>query len=247
MTSINRPLLLGHRGARLPHIPENTIAAFDLALRAGCDGFELDIRATRDGQMVVTHDPTLCGMEVASGTYAELQQRWQERVVPRLPLTQRRSLAHEQISLPCLQDVLQRYAGRAFLDIEVKVPGLEDAVVRELADSRPARFILSSFLPEVLLEFRRRNDETPLGIICDSARQLAQWPKLPISYVIAHSKLATRELAEELHQHGKKLMVWTVNREDDVRRLASWSVDGIVSDHPEMLARAAADREAQGT
>jgi len=235
LTSTKRPLLLGHRGARLPQVPENTLAAFDLALRAGCDGFEFDVRCSKDRQLVVAHDPRVCGLEVAGSTYAELQQRWQERVVPKLPLTQRRSLSHEQLALPCLQDVLQRYGTRAFLDIELKVEGLEEAVLRMVADQRPRRFIVSSFLPEVLSGLHQRDDEVPLGLICDNARQLAQWTKLPVSFVIPQYKLASKELIDDLQRAGKQVIVWTVNREEDVRRLAQWGVDGIVSDAPEML------------
>ncbi len=237
MTSTKRRLLLGHRGARLPHLPENTLAAFDLALQAGCDGFEFDVRASRDRQLVIVHDARVCGLEVAGSTYAELQQRWEERVVPRLPLTQRRSRSHEQLALPCLQDVLQRYAGRAFLDIELKVEGLEDAVLRALADQRPNRFIVSSFLPQVLTGVHEMDEQVPLGLICESARQLAQWPKLPVSFVVPQHKLVSQELIDDLHSAGKKVIVWTVNREEDVRRFVGWGVDAIVSDEPEMLVR----------
>jgi glycerophosphoryl diester phosphodiesterase len=214
------------------------MAAFDLALQAGCNGFEFDVRSTRDRQLVVLHDARLSGLEVAGSTYAELQQRWEERVVPRLPLTQRRSQTHEQLALPCLQDVLQRYAGRAFLDIELKVAGLEDPVLRVLADHPPDRFVVSSFLPEVLRQIGEREGQIPLGLICENARQLAQWPQLPVAFVIPHFKLASRELIDDLHRAGKKAIAWTVNLESDARQLASWGVDGIVSDDPEMLAGA---------
>jgi glycerophosphoryl diester phosphodiesterase len=240
LTSIKRPLLLGHRGACLPQVPENTIAAFDLALQAGCDGFEFDVRCSKDRQLVVVHDARLCGLEVAGSTHSELQQRWQERVVPKLPLSQRRSLTHEQLALPRLQSVLQCYGGRAFLDIELKVEGLEEAVLRMLADHRPNRYVVSSFLPQVLADVHQRDEQVPLGLICENARQLAQWPKLPVSFVIPHYKLATKELIEDLREAGKKAIVWTVNREEDVRRLAKWGVHGIVSDEPEMLVRAGA-------
>lgn len=235
MTSIKRPLLLGHRGARVPQLPENTLAAFDWSLQAGCDGFEFDVRCTADQQLVIVHDPRLYGLEVAGSTYAELQQCWEERVLPRLPLTQRRSLTHEQLALPCLQDVLQRYGGRAFLDIELKVTGLEEAVLCVLHDYPPAKFVVSSFFPDVLATFRQKDEEIPLGLICENARQLAQWPKLPVSFVIPNHKLASKELIDELHGAGKKVAVWTVNREKDMRRLAEWGVDAIVSDDPEML------------
>ena len=238
MTSIKRPLLLGHRGARLPQVPENTIAAFDLALRAGCDGFEFDVRRSKDGQLVVVHDARLCGLEVAGSAYAELQQRWQERVVPKRPLTQRRSLNHEQLALPCLQDMLQRYGGRAFLDIELKVGGVEDAVLQALVDQPARRFMIASFLPEVILAVAEKDVQVPLGLICENARQLAQWPKLPVSFVIPHYKLASRELIDHLHGADKRVIVWTVNQKEDVRRFVGWGVDGVVSDDPEMLVRA---------
>ncbi len=238
MTSTKRALLLGHRGARLPHLPENTLAAFDLALQVGCDGFEFDVRASRDRQLVVVHDARVCGLEVAGSTYAELQQSWQEGTVPRLPLTQRRSLSHEQLALPCLQDVLQRYGGRAFLDIELKVEGLEEGVLRELRRHSPPRFVISSFLPSVLRSLAEEDSSLPLGLICDSAGQLSQWPNLPVSFVIPHYKLASKELIDDLHASGKKAVVWTVNREEQMRQLTEWGADGIVSDHPEMLARA---------
>lgn len=239
MTWTERPLLLGHRGARLPHLPENTLAAFDRSLQAGCDGFEFDVRCTRDRQLVVVHDPRVCGLEVAGNTYSELQQRWEERVVPRLPLTQRRSLTHEQLALPCLQDVLQVYGGRAFLDLELKVDGLENSVLRLLRDSPPARFVVSSFLPDVLNTLRQKDEDIPLGLICENTRQLAQWPKLPVSFVFANHRLASKELIEDLHGAGKKVVVWTVNREEDVRRFTAGGVDGIVSDDPEMLVTSA--------
>lgn len=240
MTSTERPLLLGHRGARLPQLPENTFAAFDLALRAECDGFEFDVRGTGDGKLVVVHDARLRGLSVARSNYAELQQCWQEGIVPRLPLMQRHSLSQEQLALANLPDVLQRYGARAFLDIELKVEGLEEVVLQALRQRRPRRFVVSSFLPSVLRSLEEKDAQLPLGLICESARQLAQWPKLPVSYVIPHHKLASKKLLADLRQAGKKVIVWTVNQETDAREFAAQGVDGIVSDDPEMLARACA-------
>jgi glycerophosphoryl diester phosphodiesterase len=58
-----------------------------------------------------------------------------------------------------------------------------------------------------------------------------------VSFVIPQYKLASQELMNELHGAGKKVIVWTVKREEEVRRFVGWGVDGIVSDDPEMLAR----------
>src|SRR5438874_482554 len=98
-----RPLLLGHRGARgrKYSVRENTIAAFDLALQHGCDGFEFDVRLTADNCAVVCHDAKFAGITIAKSDAARLR------------------------GLPLLETVLERYARNAFLDIEIKVPGLE--------------------------------------------------------------------------------------------------------------------------
>src|SRR5215475_7654265 len=99
---VGRPLLLGHRGARaIKSIPENTIASFDRALADGCDGFEFDVRLTADAKAVACHDPKFGRAEIARTTAEEL---------PRLPR---------------LEDVLARYQESAYLDIELKVRGLE--------------------------------------------------------------------------------------------------------------------------
>ena len=67
----SRPLLLGHRGAS-KYVPENTLPAFNLALKHGCDGFEFDVRYSSDGQTVLCHDPFLNGLEIGATSHSEL-------------------------------------------------------------------------------------------------------------------------------------------------------------------------------
>ena len=125
---MNRPLLLGHRGARAcKSIPENTLASFDQALADGCDGFEFDVRLTADGAAVICHDPQFADVEIA------------------------RASAQQLHGLPQLETVLARYQDLAFLDIELKVSGIEKKSISLLREYPPRRgFVVSSFLPEVL-------------------------------------------------------------------------------------------------
>jgi glycerophosphoryl diester phosphodiesterase len=206
------PLLLGHRGARAEKsVAENTPASFDLALAQGCDGFEFDVRLTADGQAVVSHDATVGSLTIAESSSVKL-------------------------ALPQFRDVLARYHSTAFLDIELKVSGLETIARDLLRSMAPSRgFVISSFLPEVLRAMHDLDATIPLGLICETQAELSRWPKLPVEYVIPHRKLASKRLIDEVKTAGKKIFVWTVNATVDMNRLSKWGVDGIISDHPKRL------------
>jgi glycerophosphoryl diester phosphodiesterase len=207
------PLLLGHRGARAStSVPENTPASFDLALKHGCDGFEFDVRLTGSGRSVVCHDAKVDGIIVSQATSDQL------------------------LHLPLLEDVLQHYNLRAFLDIELKVPGLESKVLDSLREYRMEEdYVVSSFLPEVVMELKTRSARIQAGIICDKPAQLVLWRETNVEYVIPHHSLVTRKLVQEVHNAGCKLLTWTVNDRKTMLRLADWAVDGIISDDTELL------------
>jgi glycerophosphoryl diester phosphodiesterase len=214
-----RPLLLGHRGAR-KHAPENSLAAFDLALEHGCDGFEFDLRATADHRPIVCHDPKLAGVEIAAESCECLRQKCGEK------------------SPPCLEDVLERYAHRTFLDMELKVAGMERAVVALLRERPPQRdYVVTSFLAEVVRNIQWRDPAIPTGFICDKRSELRRWSTLPVSVVIPKHSLVDRKLIEEVHAAGRRVFAWTVNREREMLRLAEWGVDAIISDDTQLLAR----------
>lgn len=206
-------LLLGHRGARADRsIPENTLASFDLALAQGCDGFEFDVRLACDGAAVICHDNTHGSIKIAESSASAL-------------------------ALPTLREVLTCYQSTAFLDIELKVGGLEATAVKLLREFLPARgFVVSSFLPEVLLELNRLDSGLPLGLICETGEQLARWPELPVEFVIPHHKLLGKDILWQLQAAHKKILTWTVNAPADMRRLARAGVDGIISDNAKLLA-----------
>ncbi len=218
-----RPLLLGHRGARSEKsIPENTLASFDLALARGCDGFEFDVRLTADGQAVVCHDEKTRGLTITH-------------------------TSAEKLVLPFLSDVLTRYRRTAFLDIELKVSGLETITADLLRQHAPASgYVVSSFLPEVIEAIHAVDAAIPLGLICETRVQFSRWVQLPVEYVIPHYTLVGRERISEdvisedvisqIKAAGKKIFVWTVNVPADMKRFSQWGVDGIISDDPKRLA-----------
>jgi glycerophosphoryl diester phosphodiesterase len=209
------PLLLGHRGARASaSVPENTPASFDLALQHGCHGFEFDVRLTVCGRFVLCHDPTVDGITISQAT------------------------ANQLTHLPLLEDVVQSYSQRAFLDIELKVAGMESKILGLLREYRmEERYVVSSFLSEVVMELKTRSSKIQAGIICDKPGQLACWRETNADYVIPHHSLVTLKLVKEVHRAGQKLLTWTVNDRKTMLRLADWEVDGIISDDTELLVR----------
>jgi len=214
LQSSSRPLLLGHRGARaVKSIPENTIASFDRALADGCDGFEFDVRLTADVEAVVCHDPKVAGFQLSRSTAKQVPQ------------------------LPRFRDVLQRYRD-SFLDIELKVKGLERITLDLFLRHKPRRgFVVSSFIPGVLKSLRAEDPTIPLGLICESKTQLRLWSDLPVEYVILHNALADPELIRKVRGAGKRVIVWTVNDPAEMQRFAEFGVDGIISDDTTLLGR----------
>jgi glycerophosphoryl diester phosphodiesterase len=212
------PLLLGHRGA-LRYAPENTIPAFDLTLEHGCDGFEFDVRLTADGKAAVCHDPATHGYSVANTDFDRLYTA-------------------SGRTMPTLQEVWHRYRQQAFLDVELKVPGLEEQTI-ELVRSAPATrgTFISSFLPEVVRTLHAYQSGAALGYICKDPAKLSVWSSLPVEFVVLHHTLITAELIDELAVAGKHLVVWTVNNERDMRAFADLGVYGIISDDTRHLRR----------
>lgn len=140
--------------------------------------------------------------------------------------------------LAVLADVLAQFSHRAFLDIELKVSGLEEETLSALRRNPPERgYVISSFIPDVLTTLRRADGKVSLGLICERPSQLKRWRELPVDYVIPHHAILGGQLLEQLHSSGKKVLVWTVNSSQDMRQFAEWGVDGLVSDNPELLSQ----------
>jgi glycerophosphoryl diester phosphodiesterase len=196
----SRPLLLGHRGARATKsIPENTIASFQASLSSGCDGFEFDVRLTSDDRAVICHDAQIKGQPVALADASQLRD------------------------LPTLDDVLRQFSTTAFLDIELKVNGLEQKVCEAVLTTNPLRgYVVSSFQSGILKTLHAIDTELPIGLIADQQSELSAWRGLPIQFVI--------------HKAGKEVFAWTVNEAQLLLRFAEWGVDALISDDTALLA-----------
>jgi glycerophosphoryl diester phosphodiesterase len=213
-------LLLGHRGARL-YAPENTIAAFDLSLKHGVDGFEFDVRCTRGKESIVCHDRKFNRMAVRTRTLEQIHAKCSIDGKP-----------------PCLEDVLELYSRKAFLNIEVKVRGMEQVVVDAVKRFPPQRgYFISSFLPSVVRKLHALDSSLVVGAISKSYWHLRRWKALPVSYVVPHFGLLTPKLVDELHVASKTVITWTVNDPSKMLQAAAMGVDGIISDDTKLLVK----------
>jgi len=208
------PLLLGHRGAR-NYAPENTFAAFDLTLQHGCDGFEFDVRASADLHPIIVHDPHLDDIVIA------------DFAAERLFSLNR--------AIPQMWQVFEQYGGRAHLNVELKVVGLEERVAELMETYAPRDVMVSSFLPEVIRRMHEAAPRVPLGYVVRWPHLVRRWKKLPVTHVVVHYLIARDALIRELKAEGKQVFIWTVNDQEQMRRFADLGVDAIISDDTLLL------------
>ena len=168
---------------------------FEYALARGCDGFEFDVRVTRDARLVLRHNAWLGGYKISASLFDSLCSRC-------------------GTTLPCLEDVLAAFAGRAYLDIEVKVAGGEELIVNALRRSGHRRYLLSSFLPEVLRRLHELDPSLRLGYVCQRPTAVRLWQELPIQVFLPHYELITEKLVNEVHDRDVQVFTWTANREE---------------------------------
>lgn len=218
-----RPEIIAHRGLH-EVARENTVDAFERAASVGASAIELDVHATSEGVVVVHHN-----FDIQSGN------------VP-LPLKtatyeQARSAAIAQgFDLPKLTDVLNQFAGRLKVYIEVKAAGIELDVARIIRESE-CELAVHSFDHRIVKTIRDFVPGVQTGVLTVGR------PVDPVSIIRAASAtdywpqvdFVDQDLVDSIHESRGRLIVWTANRPDQWERLTSFGVDGICTDRPDNL------------
>jgi glycerophosphoryl diester phosphodiesterase len=242
------PAIIAHRGASA-HAPENTLAAFRLALEHGADGIELDAKLTADGQVVVIHDLTVDRTTGGQG------------IVRNMTLAQLQALdagsffdsAFAGEPIPTLAEVFDQIGSRALINVEItNYTSVWDALPDKIADlvirhHMENSVLFSSFHPLNLLRIKRRLPKTPAAILTPEGRP--GWllrgeigrlfaPEFIHPY---YADISQNGLAWE-HQRGRRVNVWTVNDPESMRRLFKMGIDGIITDDPRLARRIMEER-----
>ena len=221
--------LVAHRGAKRER-PENTLAAFARAMELGADALELDVHATRDGIVVVHHDP----IPRAAGANGE-----PPRPIAECTAAELASFRVEGEPIPTLESVLDLSAGRARVYVEIKGAGIEREVVRVVRASR-AECALHSFDHAAIGRVRALAPDVPRGLLFErpGADMLAALADHDARDLWPHVSLVDAALVQAAHRMGRRVVVWTVNQPADAARLASLGVDALCGDDVPLLRRA---------
>jgi glycerophosphoryl diester phosphodiesterase len=242
----------GHRGARAAR-PENTIPAFEYAIREGVDVLELDVAVTRDDVLVVSHDPRLnpaiCTSPGGSRvihevTLAELKQ-WDCGTLKNPGFANQQSAPGARV--PTLDEVLALAPrGKFGFNIETKIfpkepqltPPPERFAEMMLAALRKhkveSRTIVQSFDFRTLVAMRKLDPKIRLAALFSNTQEdfVAITRRAQADYASPHFSLVTPEKVKAAHDAGVEVVAWTPNKPEDWRKMVDAKVDAIITDDP---------------
>ena len=222
--------LYAHRGASA-QAPENTLAAFRLAVESGADGVELDVHLSADGVPVVIHDATLERTTDGVGPIGHYP------AAELVALDAGRWFAPEFAGepLPSLRQVLELLAGRLRINVEIKDADAALATLAVLKEFPAADVIISSFDRTALCELRCADQQIPLAVLSDAAgwhRILGEAREIGASALHLRADLVTRPLVARFREAGLPVYAWTVDDPGRARSLVRAGIAGLFTNDP---------------
>lgn len=228
-------MVIAHRGAS-SYAPENTLAAFDLAIGMGVSHLELDVHLTRDGHVVVIHDDRVDRTSdgrgpVAEHTLAELRA---------LDAGSWFGPAFAGERIPTLDEVLERYRDGVHLHTEIK--GHEPGLARHTAElirrhGAGHAVTITSFQKPRLEEMLAEAPELPRGWLVSEVTDaiVAEARALGLSQLCPRATIVTPELVRRLHVEDLVVRAWGVSTEELMREVVQAGADGMTVNFPDKL------------
>jgi glycerophosphoryl diester phosphodiesterase len=221
--------IIGHRGAR-GLAPMNTVASIKAALQAGVDWIEFDVRRTKDGVIVLSHDKTTRKMAV-----------WPRRISRTRYATLAKAKTYRGEPIATITEAFKAIGAKAKINVEIKSKGCAGIVTDHIermvkAGANYDRFLVSSFKTERLREIHRLNDHVPLGLLhYFQPFTFLKLRALRLSAVGFWRKRLPKKAITQAKVRGLTVFVYTVNDKRRAAQLAARGVDGIVTDRPDVL------------
>jgi glycerophosphoryl diester phosphodiesterase len=227
--------VIAHRGAS-SYAPENTLAAFDLALRMGARHIELDVQATCDGHIVVIHDDTVDRTTDGTGPVTSHTLD----ALRALDAGARFAPAFAGERIPLFEEVLARYRGRTHIHVEIKgrTSGLSERTADLIRAHDMAREItITSFQKARLEETRAHAPEFPTGWLVRDVTDtvIAEARTMGLTQLCPKADAVTPELVDRLHAAGLVVRAWGVANEELMRRVVEAGADGTTVNFPDKL------------
>lgn len=232
---ISRTQITAHRGFSKV-APENTLPAFEAAMECGADYIELDIQLTADDQLVVIHDDkvdrTTNGKgNVSKYTYDQLTElsagSWFSK-----------SGEFDDVRIPLFRDVLELVGNDVMLNIEIKRSGDPKKTAEKAVELIEEYGIVkscyvTSFSYTALKKVKQLNPKIKTAFIANlaTATSYAQLPY--IDAVSMNYIFVNQSVVNSAHHHGKRIFVWTVDRQSEVKKMMALGVDNIITDRPD--------------
>ncbi|MDJ0974678.1 MAG: glycerophosphodiester phosphodiesterase [Planctomycetota bacterium] len=241
-TEIDMVGITAHRGSS-GEAPENTMAAFRLALRDGAEWIELDVMEAGDGALVVVHDINLRRLTGVNRAVHEMTG--DELTALDVGSHFNKKFADER--MPTLRDVIELVRGKAKLNIELKTHGKERALAASTVDLIHAEdfresCVVTSLDYGVLQAVRKIDPSIRLGAIVTAA--IGNVHALDVDFYSVAANRATVDFIRRAHALDREVHVWTVNQKARLRLMMDRGVDNVITDYP---ARARALRDARDT
>lgn len=242
-------VLVGHRGGA-GLAAENTLAAFRKGIETGIDAIELDVHLTKDGALVVMHDPDVSRTTDGTGSIGSMTLA----EVKRLNAAARSTTTKEPQEVPTLNQVLTlAAANKVDVYIEVKVPptgrypGIEAKVAQAVRQAGlTGHVLIICFDLPTLQDIKAQDASLPTGWLMQRSGIPTEGRASPEALVGLAKKggvdnlgLSRDYLSPEIiaaaHTQGLTVGVWTVDDPAEMRRFADWGVDAITSNRPDLL------------
>lgn len=244
-------LVVAHRGGAAL-APENTLAAFENALKLGVDQVECDVHLSKDGELIVMHDPDVSRTTNGVGQIGELTLAEIKKLNAAAKFSGGTFAAQPP---PTLGELLDLVKGKAGIQVEIKLaagnaryPGIEKKVADALAArGMTGQAVVISFDFPTLKDIKAIDPRIKTGALVNSQWMSARMTKSPeqivdevakttsADYFMPTSASVSEPLVKATHARGLKMGVWTVDASGEMKRLAGWGVDAITSNRPDEL------------
>ena len=246
-------VVMAHRGGQ-GLWPPNTLYAFEQAVALGVDALELDIHSTRDGFLVVCHDPTVDATTNGHGAIKDFSLEELKRLDAGYPWTADEGQSYpyrgQGITIPTLEEALGAFDHIPInIDIKPQEPEVVDKFCRVLRDlNKMEQVVVGSFHDRQLRRFRKLCPQVTTAAGVGETRSFYFLNRLRLDFLYrpkafafqipeseGNTRLITPRFIQGAHARGMKVHVWTVNEIADMKRLIAWGVDGLISDYPDRL------------